>query len=277
MVILGAGGFVASATERRLQTLGVDILRISRSDLDLTDEDAGIRLARSLKPTDTLLFIAGKVPVKNEYMLLDNIKIGKSVCEALKLVKVAHVIYISSDAVYANSNKPLTEYSCAHPESLHGVMHLAREVMLASVYDGPLCFLRPTLIYGKGDPHNGYGPNRFIRLAARGENIELFGAGEEQRDHVWINDVAEITSLVILSRTAGKLNIATGEVFSFREIAKKVVSLSKTNSKVSENIRTAPMPHNGYRAFDNAATSRLFPTFKYQSLYRILERIYSEG
>ena len=47
-----------------------------------------------------------------------------------------------------------------------------------------LAILRPTLIYGAGDPHNGYGPNRFRRLAATGKPIILFGEGEERRDHV---------------------------------------------------------------------------------------------
>ena len=28
-----------------------------------------------------------------------------------------------------------------------------------------LCIVRPTLVYGANDPHNGYGPNKFIRLA----------------------------------------------------------------------------------------------------------------
>ena len=35
--------------------------------------------------------------------------------------------------------------------------------------------MRSTLIYGEGDPHNGYGPNRFHRLAAAGQEIVLFG------------------------------------------------------------------------------------------------------
>ena len=48
--------------------------------------------------------------------------------------------------------------------------------------------LRPTLIYGEGDPHNGYGPNKFMRLAKKNEDILLFGKGEELRDHININE-----------------------------------------------------------------------------------------
>jgi nucleoside-diphosphate-sugar epimerase len=45
-----------------------------------------------------------------------------------------------------------------------------------------------------GDPHNGYGPNRFRRLAAAGQEIVLFGGGEERRDHVLVDDVARDAS-----------------------------------------------------------------------------------
>jgi len=267
---------VASASQRQLQASGINILPLSHVDLDLTDDNAGIRLSEILQPEDTLLFVAAKAPVKNEEMLIDNIKMGRTVCHAIKKVKVSHVVYISSDAVYADSDQPLKESSCAQPGSLHGVMHLAREVMLTNAYQGPLCILRPTLIHGKGDPHNGYGPNRFTRLAKKGENIKLFGEGEERRDHVWINDVAEIISLVILSKGDGVLNIATGEVISFREIAKKAVSLANTDSQIISNPRIGAMPHNGYRAFDNAATKMSFPSFQYHSLFSVMGKMVND-
>ena len=47
------------------------------------------------------------------------------------------------------------------------MMHVIRENYLKSLFLKKLCILRPTLIYGEGDPHNGYGPNKFIRLAKK--------------------------------------------------------------------------------------------------------------
>ena len=88
-------------------------------------------------------------------MLIENLLMGFTVCGALRETPVKHLVYVSSDAVYAASNLPLTEQSWAQPVSLHGVMHLARKVMLANCFTGPTCFLRPTLIYGAGDPQNG--------------------------------------------------------------------------------------------------------------------------
>ena len=70
-------------------------------------------------------------------------------------------------AVYADDAHPVTECSTIAPSTLHGLMHVARELMFQSDFHGPLAILRPTLIYGAADPHNGYGPNRFRRLADR--------------------------------------------------------------------------------------------------------------
>lgn len=266
VVILGSAGFVAAAAQRRLDALGVPLLALPRAELDLESQDAGERLAGLLRPDDALLFVAAKAPVKTEGMLIDNLRMGKAVCEALGRTPVNHVVYISSDAVYADSSVPLTEHSCAHPGSLHGVMHLAREVMLANAWKGPLCLLRPTLIYGADDPHNGYGPNRFLRLAAAGADIVLFGEGEERRDHVWVEDVAEIVSRVLFHRSSGILNIATGDVVSFREIAEHTVQMFPRSSQIKGSPRVGLMPHNGYRPFDVAATYKAFPDFCYTPL-----------
>jgi len=266
VVILGSAGFVAAAVQRRIEELGTSLLALPRTELDLTGTDAGERLAVLLRPDDALLFVAAKAPVKTESMLVENLNMCKAVCEALGRTSVNHVVYISSDAVYADSNDPLTEGSCAHPGSLHGVMHLAREVMLANAWKGPLCLLRPTLIYGADDPHNGYGPNRFLRLARAGENIVLFGEGEERRDHVWVKDVAEIVSRVLFHHSTGILNIATGEVVSFRDIAEQVVRMFSRSSQINGSPRVGLMPHNGYRPFNVAATYAAFPDFCYTVL-----------
>jgi len=277
VVILGAGGFVAAAAERRIAAMGVPLLALPRTELDLTSEDAGARLAVLLRPDDVLLFVAAKAPVKNNEMLIENLRMGKAVCEALVRTPVNHAIYISSDAVYADSNEPLNESSCAQPGSLHGMMHLAREVMLANAWKGPLCLLRPTLIYGAGDTHNGYGPNQFYRLAVEGKRITLFGEGEEQRDHVHIEDVIEIISLVITHKSSGVLNIATGTVTAFREIAQRVATQFNPPTVIKTTPRKGPMPHGGYRPFDIVACRNAFPEFSYLQLEDGLKRMKQEN
>jgi len=266
VVILGAGGFVASAVERRLRDAAIPVLALPRTTLDLKLDKAGEHLASYLRPDDALLFAAANAPVKNEEMLVANIQMGAAVCQALRASPVQHVIYISSDAVYADSDQPLTEQSCAQPASLHGAMHLTREVMLYNSVADTLCTLRPTLIYGADDPHNGYGPNQFCRLAAAGEDIVLFGNGEERRDHVWVEDVAKIVTRVLLFQSIGCLNIATGKVHSFREIAELVCQLFSDQVAVTARARIGQMPHNGCRPFNTVATANTFTDFDFVTI-----------
>ncbi len=271
VVILGAAGFVGSTIKENLNRLNIPLLAVSREDIDLCTEDASEKLIKILKPSDTLLFISAKAPVKNEMMLIENIKMAKAVCSALRTINVSHLVYISSDAVYADSDKPLSEKSAAEPASLHGAMHLTREIMLKNAFTGPLCVLRPTLIFGDKDPHNGYGPNSFLRLAVSGKDLRLFGEGEERRDHVWIEDVAEVAVKSILHKSVGTLNIATGRLLSFNEIAKTILTKVEASSQITTSDRVGPMPHNGYRAFDITDMHIAFPDFKYHTLEQWLE------
>lgn len=113
----------------------------------------------------------------------------------LKLIsdkKISHLIYISSDAVYEDSLKKMTENSSIKPNSLHGIMHCVREDLLKLYFKNNLSIVRPTLVYGPQDTHNGYGPNYFARNALQNRNIHVFGNGEELRDHVYIDDVSQL-------------------------------------------------------------------------------------
>lgn len=276
VVVMGAGGFVGGAVSTRLARDRVPVLALTRSEVDLLSPDAAARLAGLLQPDDAFVAVSARAPVKNAEMLVENMLMVRAMLHALALRPVAHVVNISSDAIFFDSAEPLTESSTAAPGSLHGVMHLARELMFRAELKSPLAMLRPTLIYGAGDPHNGYGPNKFRRLAVAGEDIVLFGEGEERRDHVCIDDVAELITRVLYNRSTGSLNIATGNVHSFREIAEKVVKLSGKAVAIKGSPRPGPMPHNGYRAFDSAATRQAFPDFRYTNLDDGLARAQKE-
>ena len=187
VVVLGAYGFVGGTCARLLEARGVAVLALDKDDIDLMAPGAAEQLQTRLAPDDAILVVAARAPCKDTGMMIDNIRIMHAVCTALERSSVNHVVYFSSDAVYSDAPVPLTEESRTEPGSMHGTMHLARELMLKAIVKAPLAVVRSTLIYGEGDPHNGYGPNRFRRLAAAGQEIVLFGEGEERRDHVLVD------------------------------------------------------------------------------------------
>ncbi len=266
-VVLGSGGFIGGAIARKLSRASAPISAIGRKEINLLDHDSGERLASLLYADDAVVILSARAPCKTPGMLLDNVRMMASVCDALERRPVAHLVYVSSDAVYVDGPLPLTESSPAAPSSLHGAMHLAREQMLIAVAKTvPLAILRPTLVYGADDPHNGYGPNKFRRQANCGEDIVLFGEGEERRDHVDVEDIAELVRLVLAHRSAGILNVATGSVVSFKALAEQVVALSPRKVAIKGSPRRGLMPHNGYRPFDPTATYKAFPGFGYTEL-----------
>jgi UDP-glucose 4-epimerase len=268
VVVMGAGGFVGGALTARLKRDGIAVLALTRKDVDLLSPTAATALRELLRPRDAFVAVSALAPCKNSEMLVQNMVMAKAMVQGLSSASVAHVVNISSDAVYADGPLPLTEFSPTAPTSIHGVMHLARELVFRAEVPAPLAMVRPTLLYGANDPHNGYGPNRFRRLVAAGKEVVLFGAGEERRDHVFIDDVAELVLRILLHRSVGALNVATGHVHSFRQIAEMVVKLFGTAPEIKGSPRTGPMPHDGYRPFDIAACTTAFPDFRYTPLER---------
>lgn len=269
VVVLGAGGFVGRSLVRRLAADRIAVLPLTRTEIDLLAEDAASKLAALLRPSDGLVVISAAVPARSPAMLRQNVRMVEAVGEAAAKAPVAHVVYVSSDAVYADEANPVSETSSCQPSTLHGMMHAARELVLQTSARAPLAVLRPSLLYGPGDPHNGYGPNRFRRLAARGEPIVLFGDGEELRDHVYIDDVAEVISLTLAHRSRGALNIASGVSVPFRRVAEMVVSHAPAPVEIRATPRQHPIVH---RHFDTAACLKAFPRFRYTPLAEGLRR-----
>lgn len=266
VVVIGAAGFVGGAVEKRLKADGADVVGVGRSTVDLMAPDAAGRLSGVLRAGDVVVAAAARAPCKNLDMLLENLTMVRAMLGAIAQVPVGHVVNVSSDAVYGDEPLPLTERSPTAPGSFHGAMHLAREIAFRELVKAPLVIVRPTLIYGDADPHNGYGPNRFRRLASAGEPIVLFGEGEERRDHVHVDDVAEVIARIVRNRSTGTVNIASGVVHSFRAIADWAARSGKAPVSVVTTPRVGEMPHKGYRPFDVSALKAAFPDLRLTEL-----------
>ena len=141
-------------------------------------------------------------------------------------------------------------------------MHITRELMLKNKFEELLCILRPTLIYGPGDTHDGYGPNRFVGLAVKNKTLSIFGNGEEKRDHIFVEDLVKIIFKCIEKKALGILNLVSGKVYSFKYLAKLIIAQSKSKSKLIKIKRKGPMPHNGYRPFNKILLKHYFQETK---------------
>ena len=258
VVVIGAGGFVGGAIAREAASDGHEVVCIDRAMIDLLAPTAADQLAELIRTSDCVVFAAAEAPCKTPKSLERNIALVFAVLQAIRVSTPTYLMNVSSDAVYLDSAMPLSESSPIGPANLHGAMHAAREALLNSAPTSVI-HLRPTLIYGFGDPHNGYGPNQFLSRVRSGADIHLFGNGEERRDHVHIRDVARIAACCLVKRPTGSLNVASGEVQSFREIAERTVRLNGGNVQIRTTPRNGPMPHGGYRPIAIDQLRELFP------------------
>ena len=274
VVVLGAGGFLGQELMAALAGVGIPALGLGRSDVDLSGTDAGQELASRLEPGDAVVVLSAITPDKGRDIgaFAANIRMGEAVCAAIAAVPPEHVVYLSSDAVYPLDIGLVTEGSCASGPDLYGVMHRAREVMVGTASPAPVALLRPTLVYGAADTHNSYGPNRLRRAAHSTGRIELFGEGEETRDHVFIDDVVALLLLVLRHRSAGTLNLATGRSVSYRALADLVAAQFDGEVDIVCHPRQNPVTH---RHFDVAALHRAFPEFRFTPLEEGLARAHA--
>ena len=273
VVILGPTGFIGSKLVEHLNTKKTPVLSLGRDRVELTADDAARKIAAELHPDDTLVFLAALTPDKGRGIppFLSNLKMAAMVCAAIESKPPAHVVYISSDAVYPFRAGLVDETSCAEPVDLYAAMHITREIMIKHAAKVPVAILRPTLIFGAADTHNSYGPNRFRRMAGNDRRITLFGNGEETRDHVFIDDVVKLIDLVIRHRSTGMLNVASGRSISYADLAKLVAGLFPHPIEIAGSPRQNPITH---RAFDVTEIHRSFPVFTFTPLERGLAEVH---
>ena len=266
IVFIGSDSFIAKNVISELSKYKYQIIKINRKKVDLEKENLKSKLSKYIKDGDKIFFAAGRVPAKDEKMLLQNIKIIENFTLALNHIRISHFFYLSSAAVYSDSMKKLNEKSKTNPNSFHGLMHLTREAYIKKNYqNSKITIFRPTLVFGKDDPHNGYGPNKFLRLVKKNKDIVLFGNGEERRDHIYIKDLSKLICRCINKNLDGEFNLSTGKIYSFFNIAKIFKSKYK-KSNILFTKRVGKMPHNGYRAFNVKKLSLISKKIKFTSI-----------
>ena len=258
VVLFGGSGFIGKKLFSMLKSNRVEVLSLGSQDLDLTETNAVKKIEDLIKSTDTIVFLSAITPDKshNNDALIKNLLMTKHLCQALKNKHVNHLIYFSSDAVYHSNQSVVNEESLVAPQNLYGVMHLSREIMISELIDIPSIVLRVTMVYGFGDTHGSYGPNRFLHSSIKYKEINLFGCGEETRDHIHVDDVINITNLCINMRSIGVLNVATGKSNSFKNIAKIVSNLFSDKIIINNKYRINAITH---RHYDVTNRLKIFP------------------
>lgn len=268
VVVVGSRGFIGAALVARLAKEGIPALPVSSAKIDLAQTGSDKALAGRLRASDAVVMLSCRTPDKGRDLgtTMQNLAMGYNFAMAAAKVGCRHVVYFSSDAVYADDTQWVTDDTKAEPNSPYGAMHLTREVLLKSTMAKVLAVIRPTLVYGLADTHSSYGPNRFRRMSEKDGKISLFGAGEERRDHIFIDDLIELTLRVLRRRSVGTLLGVTGRSVSFGEIAALVARQSDPPAEIVHLPRANPAAPILHRHFDITGVLTAFPDMRFTAI-----------
>lgn len=262
VVVLGAGGVIGRWLSAHFDRTGQSYLALDRAALDLVSAEAGDNLLNHLRDGDALVFLSTVTPDRARGLgaVQANLAMTQAVLSAVRSGRLAHLVYLSSDAVYGRYDQLISEESPAEPGDLHGAMHRTRELLLAEAPS--MAVVRATLLYGHGDTHNSYGPNRFL-ASARGDGVvRMFGGGEETRDHLFLGDLATLLANILSHRSCGVINAASGKSVSYADLAALLADLYP-GLRIEQLPRSGPVTH---RHFDTSELVRAFPDFRMTSI-----------
>lgn len=274
LVVLGAAGFIG----KHILAERPGAIALTRREVDLTTPGVGKKLAQFLRDGDTVVFLSAITPDKGKgaQAFLQNCQMGAEVALALDVRPAARLVYISSDAVFTEDLPQITEDTIPCPNTLYGTMHLAREQILAEASDRtktPLLILRPCAVYGRGDTHQSYGPNRFIQAVARKEAIRLFGQGEEMRPHVHVQDLVKAILDLIELDAKGVFHVIPSPSISFRRVA-EIVSQAVGGCPIEVVPRSGVPTH---KHFDSKRLRESLPSFQFLDLSTEIKNILRKG
>lgn len=231
--------------------------RVTDIVCDLSD----IESARRVVAGADLIFHLGaqtSVPVSERDPLADadaNVKPALNLLEASRLEGSAAIIFASTATVVGLPRQlPVSEATPFDPVTIYD-LHKAIVEQYIALYarSGRVqgSALRLPNVYGPGAPsrRNDRGIlNQMVKLALRGEELTVFGSGEELRDFVYVDDVVAaflLAGLQVKSLNGKALVVATGEGRTITE-AVNVVServARVTGIRVPVRHVTAPQLH----------------------------------
>lgn len=258
VVIFGGEGFLGTGLRRLLDKEGVQYVAPDSEEIDLTASGAPDLIRKVLRDGDKVVMIAALTSEHGEavYLTEANISMAANMIAGMRGVDIGHFVYISSDSVYRRGDEPpfweeITEKTPLAPDTLYGFMHACREQFFREYFPPQkLTILRPCAVYGMGDTHNAYGINGFVTEAKTAGTITLFGAGEEHRPAVHIDDMVAVMAMAARQKIAGVFNVNCGVSLSFKVMAERIAANAGKIIKIMSKPRNMPVTH---RCFDNSA------------------------
>jgi nucleoside-diphosphate-sugar epimerase len=279
ILIFGKNGFLAKNFCAFLTNKKINFTSYSSNEINLLDEESSKKLNLIKKDNYKIFFFSALTPDKgkDELTLIKNLSMIKNFFQYFQKDNIDHFFYISSDAVYDLNNEVITDKTIPNPQDLYGLMHLTREKIVENnLPKNKITILRLTGVYGLGDTHNSYGPNRFINSARKEKKIYIFGEGKDERSHIYINDVINILFKMLKKNIAGILCVASNKSYKFIYIANLIKDFYKKKNIFIDVVTNKNNNKITKRYFKNLLIyNKKFSLLKDDQLYKNIKKLIS--
>lgn len=157
--------------------------------------------------------------------------------EASKDMRLKKFIYASSSSVYGDSDElPIKETSPVRPVSPYGVTKLSGEQLAYLYYKGygvPVVSLRYFTVYGpRQRPDMAF--HKFLKAVIMGEEIEVYGTGEQTRDFTFISDAVDANIAAFSGGVNGEpYNVGGGSRIKLIDCIRIIEEISGKKAKLS--------------------------------------------
>jgi UDP-glucose 4-epimerase len=256
VLITGGAGFIGSHLVEHFQGKAdvrvLDSLRSGyRSNLDGFEVDFRLGDIRdrkavddAMKDVDYVFHLAAMISVPEsmtkiaECIEINNLGMN-NVLESAAEHGVKKLCFSTSAAIYGdNPIVPKVETMFPEPKSPYAITKLDGEYYCGMfTKEGRLqtACLRYFNVFGpRQDPKSAYAAAVpiFIVKALKGEDLTIFGDGEQTRDFVFVKDVVAANAFFAQSEFTGVHNIAYGGKITINDLASEIIRLTNSNSKI---------------------------------------------
>jgi UDP-glucose 4-epimerase len=258
-LVTGGAGFIGSALVPALAAAGYDVLVVD--DLSVGDpanvERAGAEMRRgdvrdldlvttAARGCDVVFHLAAGAGVIESVTdpltnFDQNVRGTLTVLEAARRAEVPRLVFSSSNAPLGTNAYPAREDKPVAPLSPYGASKAAGEAY-CSAYHGAYgidaVVVRFSNAYGPRSAHKGNVIPLFIRRMRAGEELVVYGDGEQTRDFVFCEDLA--AGLIAAARTPA----VGGEIFQLASgietSLNRLLELLSAASGISPRVRREP-------------------------------------
>ncbi len=278
VMITGGAGFIGSHLADALVDAGERVVildNLSRGsrdnvpvaapfeEVDLAESNLETILAR-YRP-DVVVHCAARASVARSMSLpLDDYRANQlaafRLAQACTRLETTHLILLSSAGVYGNAEHPAKETDLPAPANYYGIHKWAAEryFELSGV---PSASLRLANVYGPRQRSDGEGGAVaiFLQRILAGEQVVLYGGGEQTRDYVYVSDVVDAILAAMRHHLLGVWNVGSGRETPIRAIVDALVAATGRPA----NVRLEPRQP-GDVARSSLDSSRLIATGHWQ-------------